>query len=160
MQWLITSGTPWWRYMNNISCMYIRDHFVHAPNQWETMLHCNIVSRWLVDGTEAMTMSWHGNVFHITGPLVMNPRVNGGFPSLRAQLCEALFSLLLTWTGFWKNSWVACEWNAPWGKHTNQELFMCMAFIPCSHDANQFGCDSNLTPKWLGNFFEKCYFIS
>ena len=23
------------------------DHFVHAPSQWETMLHCNIVSQWL-----------------------------------------------------------------------------------------------------------------
>ena len=24
-----------------------RDHFVHAPSQWETMLHCNVVSHWL-----------------------------------------------------------------------------------------------------------------
>ena len=24
-----------------------RDHFVYAPCQWETMLHCNIVSQWL-----------------------------------------------------------------------------------------------------------------
>ena len=27
--------------------MGIRDHFVHAPRQWEMTLHCNIVSRWL-----------------------------------------------------------------------------------------------------------------
>ena len=25
----------------------IRDHFVYAPSQWETMLHCNVVSHWL-----------------------------------------------------------------------------------------------------------------
>ena len=24
-----------------------RDHFVHAPSQWETMLHFNVVSHWL-----------------------------------------------------------------------------------------------------------------
>ena len=24
-----------------------RDHFVNAPNQWETTLHCNVVSHWL-----------------------------------------------------------------------------------------------------------------
>ena len=24
-----------------------RDHFVYAPNQWETTLHCNVVSHWL-----------------------------------------------------------------------------------------------------------------
>ena len=24
-----------------------RDHYVHAPSQWETMLHCNIVYYWL-----------------------------------------------------------------------------------------------------------------
>ena len=28
--------------------MYIcRDHFLYAPNQWETTLHCNVVSYWL-----------------------------------------------------------------------------------------------------------------
>ena len=26
---------------------YTRDHFVHAPSQWETVLHCNIISPWL-----------------------------------------------------------------------------------------------------------------
>ena len=25
----------------------IRDHFVHAHSQWETTLHCNVVSHWL-----------------------------------------------------------------------------------------------------------------
>ena len=24
-----------------------RDHFVNAPSQWETTLHCNIISHWL-----------------------------------------------------------------------------------------------------------------
>ena len=26
---------------------YIRDDFVYAPSQWETVLHCNAVSQWL-----------------------------------------------------------------------------------------------------------------
>ena len=25
----------------------IRDHFVNVPSQWETMLHCNVISHWL-----------------------------------------------------------------------------------------------------------------
>ena len=29
-----------------IYCMY-RDHFVYTPSQWETTLHCNVVSHWL-----------------------------------------------------------------------------------------------------------------
>ena len=24
-----------------------RNHFVHAPSQWEMMLHCNVISHWL-----------------------------------------------------------------------------------------------------------------
>ena len=24
-----------------------RDHFVYAPSQWETTLHCNVISHWL-----------------------------------------------------------------------------------------------------------------
>ena len=27
--------------------LFLRDHFVYAPSQWEMMLHCNIVSHWL-----------------------------------------------------------------------------------------------------------------
>ena len=30
----------------------IRVHFVHAPSQWETTLHCNVVSHWLGTYTE------------------------------------------------------------------------------------------------------------
>ena len=33
----------WWWYAIDI----IRDHFVNVPSQWETVLHCNIVSHWL-----------------------------------------------------------------------------------------------------------------
>ena len=29
-----------------------RNHFVHAPSQWETTLHCNVVSHWLGTYTE------------------------------------------------------------------------------------------------------------
>ena len=36
-------STQWWR---NIQTTY-RDHFVYAPNQWETTLQCNVVSHWL-----------------------------------------------------------------------------------------------------------------
>ena len=27
--------------------LMLRDHFVHMPSQWETMLQCNVVSHWL-----------------------------------------------------------------------------------------------------------------
>ena len=29
------------------TCNVHRDHFVYAPSQWETTLHCNVVSHWL-----------------------------------------------------------------------------------------------------------------
>ena len=28
-------------------CQYDRDNFAYAPSQWETTLHCNVVSHWL-----------------------------------------------------------------------------------------------------------------
>ena len=36
---MLNTKTPW-----NISS---RDHFLHSPNQWETTLHCNVLSHWL-----------------------------------------------------------------------------------------------------------------
>ena len=35
----------------------VRDHFVHAPSQWETTLHCNIVSHWLSACTKLLSLS-------------------------------------------------------------------------------------------------------
>ena len=32
---------------NNAHHFMTRDHFVNAPSQWETTLHCNVVSHWL-----------------------------------------------------------------------------------------------------------------
>ena len=37
--------------------MHCRDHFVHAPSQWEMMLHCNVVSYWLGAHTQ-WSMYW------------------------------------------------------------------------------------------------------
>ena len=34
-----------------------RDHFVSAPSQWETTLHCNVVSHWL--GAYTKWFLWH-----------------------------------------------------------------------------------------------------
>ena len=31
----------------SLQLLVFRDHFVHAPSQWETALQCNIVSHWL-----------------------------------------------------------------------------------------------------------------
>ena len=43
----ITSLYPWQCSIYiNYWCV-IRGHFVYAPDQWETMLHCNVVSHWL-----------------------------------------------------------------------------------------------------------------
>ena len=35
-----------------------RDHFVHAPSQWETTLHCNVVSHWLGACKKLSLMVW------------------------------------------------------------------------------------------------------
>ena len=44
----------WYLYIESIpSCItqgnrcHFRDHFVYAPSQWETTLHCNVISHWL-----------------------------------------------------------------------------------------------------------------
>ena len=39
---LTRRGPVTYIYVNEIS-----DHFVYAPSQWETTLHCNVVSHWL-----------------------------------------------------------------------------------------------------------------
>ena len=40
------------------SNVFPRDHFVHAPSQWETMLHCNVVPHWLGACTKWSLISW------------------------------------------------------------------------------------------------------
>ena len=58
----VTSQGPisWW----DMLCYHgwphfmIRDHFVYAPNQWETTLQCNVVSHWLGASTERSLMMW------------------------------------------------------------------------------------------------------
>ena len=35
-----------------------RNHFVHAPNHWETTLHCNVVSHWLGACTKWSLLWW------------------------------------------------------------------------------------------------------
>ena len=37
----------------------IRDHFVYAPNQWETTLHCTVVSHWLGAYTKWSLRNWY-----------------------------------------------------------------------------------------------------
>ena len=53
------NGTRTQQNINNVykhdkSCRY---HFVYAPSQWETTLHCNVVSHWL--GTYVLCISWN-----------------------------------------------------------------------------------------------------
>ena len=44
-------------YLKPIPCSWIcRDHFVYVPSQWETTLHCNVVSHWLGAYTERSPM--------------------------------------------------------------------------------------------------------
>ena len=44
-------------YLKPIPCSWIcRDHFVYVPSQWETTLHCNVVSHWLGAYTERSLM--------------------------------------------------------------------------------------------------------
>ena len=42
-----------------------RVHFFHAPSQWETKLHCNVVSHWLG--------AWSFQIFYIQLPCGMKP---------------------------------------------------------------------------------------
>ena len=41
----------------------VRDHFVNAPSQWETTLHCNVVSHWLGAYTKWSRESDNGNQY-------------------------------------------------------------------------------------------------
>ena len=43
----------------------IRDHFLNAPSQWETTLHCNVVSHWLGAYTKWSLLTHWGRVTHI-----------------------------------------------------------------------------------------------
>ena len=42
-----------------------RDYFVHALCQWETMLHCNVVSHWLSAYTKWSLLTW--SCIHMPG---------------------------------------------------------------------------------------------
>ena len=33
--------------MNDVAILFSSDHFVHVPCQWETTLHCNVISHWM-----------------------------------------------------------------------------------------------------------------
>ena len=44
-RYIVTSSPVGWAHAQNYPSL--RDHFVHAPGQWETTLHCSVVSRWL-----------------------------------------------------------------------------------------------------------------
>ena len=37
----------WWDVGSSRVSWIIRDHFVYAPSQWKTTLHCNVVFYWL-----------------------------------------------------------------------------------------------------------------
>ena len=41
-----TFGIKWQNHTPVEYGLWHRDHFVYAPNQWETMLHCNVASHW------------------------------------------------------------------------------------------------------------------
>ena len=45
--WNCPQMNDFWTLLMISSLPSCRDHFVNVPNQWETTLHCNIVSYWL-----------------------------------------------------------------------------------------------------------------
>ena len=88
-----------------------REHSVNVPSQWEMMLHCNIISYWLGTYTKwslskilqwfqiqrhpwtilsQILTRWHGNMFHITGPLWRESNINQWIPLTKGQYCRAL----------------------------------------------------------------------
>ena len=84
-QWAVMHGLPWptrpcrlLSFFSVVSRDTCRDHFVYVPSQWETTLHCNVVSHWLGTYTKwslYMVASRHDNTFLITGPSWGNPPV-------------------------------------------------------------------------------------
>ena len=49
----------WFRFLNQWwNLQFTRDYFVYVPNQWETMLQCNIVSHWLGAYTKRSLVHW------------------------------------------------------------------------------------------------------
>ena len=46
--WLAVLPAAWLAHLNiDWRLLIYRDHFVHAPSQWEMTLQCNIISHWL-----------------------------------------------------------------------------------------------------------------
>ena len=55
-----------------------------------------------------MMKSWHGDIFHITGPLWGESSSHQWIPHSKGRKCRSLmFSLVLAWTCSWKKNWVA-----------------------------------------------------
>ena len=52
------SGGRWVIMHGYLQRQISRDHFVYAPNQWETTLHCNFVSHWLGTYTKWSLDQW------------------------------------------------------------------------------------------------------
>ena len=46
--WKLRSNVQVWLDLFHVFiCRIVTDHVVYVPSQWETMLHCNVVSHWL-----------------------------------------------------------------------------------------------------------------
>ena len=77
-----------------------RDHFMYAPSQWETTLHCNVVSHWR---SAYRKWSLHGTAFAIIVPL---GRTAGQwwFTHKGPVMWRFCVSLLLSYISYWTNS--------------------------------------------------------
>ena len=115
--------------MSEISiCTGSRDHFVHAPSQWETALHCDVVTFMCILVNGIFLDSGQNSDFC----LPMNPpnaykirldsvsfrkrflyhrRFFKSFPLTNGQWYSALmFPLFTAWTSCWTNNRVETPW--------------------------------------------------
>ena len=111
-------------YLHNKNVAYIRDHFVYAPNQWETMLHCNIMSHWFGAYTkwflyihQCTTWSWsmhcdiegcHLNAIWMSTVVSVGLNVDER-KIWRAEMAINVWNLLCLSISFFIFIWLACE---------------------------------------------------
>ena len=73
-----------------------RDHSVHVPTQWETTLHCSVVSHWLGAYTESCL-----NLYSTSGPQRLPANLLNGYINHASKIHVKRGSTFLSMTEQW-----------------------------------------------------------
>ena len=139
--------------MSNTLVIESVDHFVYAPSQWESTLHCNVASHWLGAYTKwplewrklCMILIWSAQAtlpVSQIGPLPAGSQSSGGFPTFQvatdisggeAMVSEANPLLILPHTGLFKSNFSAFTWEITMScetgvQHIRHVLWLLMAW--------------------------------